>query len=93
MTSFLLLCLIAVQCPALQELQNGVVSCGDDEDTRFSYGNSCNLSCAPGYQLVGESMVSCTSAAEWTDRMPHCEGMARPIITFSIISKRVDFLF
>lgn len=63
-----------VQCPALQELENGVASCGDDADMRFSYGNTCSFSCAPGYQLVGPSRVTCTSAAEWSEKMPRCEG-------------------
>ncbi|TKS74536.1 P-selectin CD62 antigen-like family member P [Collichthys lucidus] len=65
----------AVQCPALQELENGVASCGDDADMRFSYGNTCSFSCAPGYQLVGPSRVTCTSAAEWTEKMPRCEAI------------------
>ncbi|KAG8003638.1 E-selectin [Nibea albiflora] len=64
-----------VQCPALQELENGVPSCGDDADTRFSYGNTCSFSCAPGYQLVGASRVTCTSAAEWSEKMPRCEAI------------------
>lgn len=68
------LCFAAVQCPALQELENGVVSCGDNADMRFSYGNTCSFSCAEGYRLVGPSTVTCTSAAEWTERMPRCEG-------------------
>ncbi|TMS20753.1 E-selectin [Larimichthys crocea] len=64
-----------VQCPALQELENGVASCGDDADMRFSYGNTCSFSCAPGYQLVGPSRVTCTSAAEWSEKMPRCEAI------------------
>ncbi|XP_071343773.1 E-selectin-like [Trachinotus anak] len=65
---------VAVQCPALDELENGFVSCGDT-DVRFIYGNTCSFSCAPGYHLVGESSLTCTSAAEWSDRMPRCEAI------------------
>lgn len=65
----------AVQCSALQELDNGVFSCGDDADVRFSYGNTCSFSCATGYRLVGPSRVTCTSAAEWSERMPRCEAI------------------
>ncbi|XP_051233011.1 E-selectin [Dicentrarchus labrax] len=64
----------AVQCPALQELQNGVASCGDDAGMRFSYGNTCSFSCAAGYRLVGPSSVTCTSA-EWSEKMPRCEAI------------------
>ncbi|XP_070764545.1 E-selectin-like [Enoplosus armatus] len=66
---------VAVQCPSLQELENGIVSCGDDTDMRFSYGNTCSFSCAPGYHLAGPSRVTCTSAAEWSERMPRCEAI------------------
>ncbi|XP_045905027.1 E-selectin isoform X2 [Micropterus dolomieu] len=66
---------VAVQCPALQKLGNGIVSCGDDADMSFSYGSTCSFSCAPGYYLVGPSRVTCTSAAEWSEKMPHCEAI------------------
>ncbi|XP_054458589.1 E-selectin [Anoplopoma fimbria] len=66
---------IAVQCPSLQQLDNGVVSCGDDADVMFSYGNTCSFSCDHGYHLVGPSEVTCTSAAVWSERKPHCEAI------------------
>ncbi|XP_023263742.1 E-selectin-like [Seriola lalandi dorsalis] len=65
---------VAVQCPAIEELENGSVNCGD-ADMRFIYGNTCSFSCAPGYRLVGESRLMCTSAAEWSERMPRCEAI------------------
>ncbi|XP_068447668.1 E-selectin [Clinocottus analis] len=68
------LCL-AVQCPSLRQLDNGFVSCGDDADGMFSYGNTCSFSCGPGHQLVGPSQVTCTSAAVWSDRKPRCEAI------------------
>ncbi|XP_067369242.1 E-selectin-like isoform X2 [Channa argus] len=66
---------VAVQCPALQELENGFVSCGEVANTRFTYGNTCNFSCAPSYRLVGPTEATCTSAAEWSQKMPHCEAI------------------
>ncbi|KAF7657857.1 hypothetical protein LDENG_00020990 [Lucifuga dentata] len=42
---------------------------------RYSYGNTCNFSCEPGYQLVGSRTVTCTSAAEWSEGMPRCEAI------------------
>ncbi|XP_069551167.1 E-selectin-like [Brachyistius frenatus] len=66
---------IAVQCPALRYLQNGFLSCGDETDMRFSFGNTCSFSCAPGYRLMGPSRVTCTSTAEWSEQMPHCEAI------------------
>ncbi|XP_073333242.1 E-selectin-like isoform X2 [Pagrus major] len=67
---------VAVQCPAFQELENGVASCGENADVRFSYGNTCSFSCAPGYRLLGPSRVTCTSKAEWSETMmPRCEAI------------------
>ncbi|XP_057697521.1 E-selectin [Corythoichthys intestinalis] len=69
----------AVQCPALLQLDNGTVSCEDDDpDTRFSYGGTCTFSCDLGYRMVGPSEVTCTSAARWSDTMPRCEAITCP---------------
>uniref|UniRef100_A0A669BK18 E-selectin n=2 Tax=Oreochromis TaxID=8139 RepID=A0A669BK18_ORENI len=65
---------VAVQCPALQNLKNGFVSCGEDADMRFSYKNTCSFSCDQGYHLVGASSVTCTSGGTWNQQIPHCEG-------------------
>lgn len=67
-------CFAAVQCPAVHELENGVINCRDNADMKFSYKNTCSFSCAPGYKLVGPSSVTCTSAAQWSEEIPHCEG-------------------
>ncbi|KAM9761548.1 sushi, von Willebrand factor type A, EGF and pentraxin domain-containing protein 1-like [Menidia menidia] len=66
---------IAVQCPALQDIKNGFISCEGDNESRFSYGNTCSFSCAPGFRLEGPSSVSCTSAAEWNEQIPRCESI------------------
>uniref|UniRef100_A0A3P8R6X3 Selectin E n=1 Tax=Astatotilapia calliptera TaxID=8154 RepID=A0A3P8R6X3_ASTCA len=66
---------VAVQCPALQNLTNGFVSCGEDADTRFSYKNTCSFSCDQGYHLVGASRVTCTSGGTWNQQIPHCEAI------------------
>ena len=69
------LCFAAVQCPAIQEPENGIASCGENADVRFSYGNTCSFSCVPGYRLSGPSSVTCTSEAKWSETdMPRCEG-------------------
>ncbi|XP_039908868.1 sushi, von Willebrand factor type A, EGF and pentraxin domain-containing protein 1-like [Simochromis diagramma] len=69
---------VAVQCPALQNLTNGFVSCGEDADTRFSYKNTCSFSCDQGYHLVGASRVTCTSGGTWNQQIPHCEAKGCP---------------
>lgn len=64
----------AVQCSALGELENGFVTCEDETEMRFSYEKNCSFSCDAGYRLVGPTGVTCTSAAEWSEKTPHCEG-------------------
>ncbi|KAM8874392.1 E-selectin [Spinachia spinachia] len=67
-----------VQCPSLQQPDNGFFSCGGDADVMSSYGNTCSFSCAAGYHLVGPSEVTCTSAAVWSERKPRCEAIGCP---------------
>ncbi|MEQ2269949.1 hypothetical protein XENORESO_012754 [Xenotaenia resolanae] len=69
---------VAVQCPALQDPDNGFITCEDGTDMSFSYGKSCHFSCVPGYHLVGPGKVTCTSAAVWSEKMPRCEAVQCP---------------
>ncbi|XP_035997564.1 L-selectin-like [Fundulus heteroclitus] len=68
-------CEQAVQCPSLQNPDNGYITCADDANLSFSYGKSCSFKCAPGYRLVGPSTLTCTAAAEWSEQAPHCEAI------------------
>lgn len=83
---------LAVQCPALQELENGLTSCDDDKGRNFSYGNTCSFSCAPGYQLVGPTTITCTSAATWTESVPRCTGESVPTSS-CVLCKEVFLAF
>ncbi|XP_047230143.1 E-selectin isoform X3 [Girardinichthys multiradiatus] len=69
---------VAVQCPALQDPDNGFITCEDGTDMSFSYGKSCHFSCVPGYHLIGPGKVTCTSAAVWSEKMPRCEAVQCP---------------
>ncbi|XP_035997167.1 E-selectin isoform X1 [Fundulus heteroclitus] len=66
---------VAVQCPSLQNPDNGYITCEDDANLSFSYGKSCSFRCVPGYRLVGPSTLTCTAAAEWSEQAPHCEAI------------------
>ncbi|KAJ7986662.1 hypothetical protein DPEC_G00342210 [Dallia pectoralis] len=61
----------AVSCPSLQSPQDGAITCAEG----FTYGRSCSFSCSEGYRLLGASKVTCTSAAEWSDKIPHCKAI------------------
>ncbi|CDR17528.1 unnamed protein product, partial [Oncorhynchus mykiss] len=71
---------IAVSCPTLQQPQDGAISCGED----FTFGSSCNFSCSEGYLLKGAITLTCTSAAEWSEEIPHCEGEDKFFCIFKI---------
>lgn len=58
----------------MQQLENGTVNCGEDEDVKFSFGSRCIFNCAKGHRLLGSSTMTCTSTAEWSEEMPQCEG-------------------
>lgn len=81
----------ATQCPILHQLENGAINCGEDADTRFSYGSSCSFTCALGYSLAGPSSATCTSAAEWSEPMPRCEGKFRPTAVCAVFIVDVFF--
>ncbi|XP_042178504.1 E-selectin [Oncorhynchus tshawytscha] len=72
---------IAVSCPTLQQPQDGAISCGED----FTYGSSCNFNCSEGYLLKGAITVTCTSAAEWSEEIPHCEATPEPPLNPTIL--------
>ncbi|KAL1022889.1 hypothetical protein UPYG_G00033800 [Umbra pygmaea] len=61
----------SVSCPLLQQPQHGAMNCGED----FTYGSSCSFTCSEGYHLQGASQVTCTSAAKWSEDIPHCEAI------------------
>ncbi|XP_073788774.1 E-selectin isoform X2 [Danio rerio] len=63
-----------IQCPALDNLVNGDLSC----NSSFSYGSKCSFSCAEGFILQGASEISCTNTAEWSQKPPHCEAVVCP---------------
>ncbi|VDK47836.1 unnamed protein product [Anisakis simplex] len=44
----------------------------------FYYPHSIELSCSPGYQLIGASTLQCLSNGQWSDAMPHCKPAECP---------------
>ncbi|KAM6963005.1 E-selectin-like [Aplochiton taeniatus] len=64
-----------VQCPGLEDPENGSVDCGVDLERQFSYGSSCSFRCAEGYRLQGASTTTCTSAAKWTEETSRCTAI------------------
>ena len=59
----------ARKCPDLPRLSNGLLS-----TEIFEYGQNITFECFPGYQLQGNTEISCTVAGSWDRDMPQCIG-------------------
>ena len=59
-------------CDSLVLSENVLQDPSSDEG--FVEGDSVTLSCANGYTLDGESVVTCTSSGEWSNTLPVCLG-------------------
>ncbi|XP_029791216.1 complement receptor type 2 isoform X3 [Suricata suricatta] len=65
-------------CQAPPEILNGQKE--DRPTVRFDPGTSIKYSCDPGYVLVGEKSINCTSDGVWTPTAPECkEAECEPI--------------
>ncbi|XP_039702942.1 complement receptor type 2-like isoform X2 [Pteropus medius] len=58
-------------CQAPPKILNGQRE--DRHRTRFDPGTSIKYSCDPGYVLVGEESIHCTSEGVWTPTAPKCK--------------------
>ncbi|XP_041863261.1 E-selectin isoform X2 [Melanotaenia boesemani] len=68
----------AVQCSAVQDLQNGVVKCEGGTGMKFSYGNTCSFSCEQGFELQGANTTICSEDGQWSEAMPICSAIRCP---------------
>ncbi|XP_024135227.1 E-selectin [Oryzias melastigma] len=70
---------VAVQCPALQDPENGMVRCGEETELKFSFKADCSFSCEAGFTLTGPGEVTCTSAGVWSGKIPECVEIKCPV--------------
>ncbi|KAK1329363.1 hypothetical protein QTO34_011547 [Cnephaeus nilssonii] len=63
-------------CQAPPNILNGQKE--DRHRIRFEPGASIKYSCDPGYVLVGEESIHCTSEGEWTPTVPKCKEITCP---------------
>lgn len=70
-----------VRCPAPS--YSGSFSCTGG--TSYLYGASCSFDCsALGYDLIGQSTVTCLSSGSWSNSIPSCQRMNLLILRFNI---------
>jgi len=62
-----------ILCPPLEPPANGDISCTEEN----VFGSTCYFVCAPGYQLSGSSLLTCTgdgssTKGDWDNEEPTC---------------------
>ncbi|XP_028973250.2 sushi, von Willebrand factor type A, EGF and pentraxin domain-containing protein 1 isoform X3 [Esox lucius] len=66
-------------CPALSPPQNGRVNCSEGG---APFRAECEVRCAEGYRLVGDSRLSCQADSQWSGIQPRCvELRCTPVVT------------
>ena len=55
-----------VSCPALTDLNNGMISCSLGDDGVPSYEDTCSYTCNTGYELTGSDIRTCHSEGSWS---------------------------
>ncbi|XP_039256621.2 P-selectin-like [Styela clava] len=61
-------------CAPRGRVQNGFVSCSDDNDV----GSECSVTCNIGFQLVGSSVSNCLASNRWSFALASCEPIICP---------------
>ena len=74
---------VAVQCNALSDPDNGAVN-----TTGTKVGDSATYSCDSGYELRGNTTVTCHLNGDWSESPPICEG----IINCTNIGPKLKFM-
>lgn len=70
-----------VRCPPPS--YSGSYSCTGG--TSYIYGASCSFDCsALGYELIGQSTVTCLSSGHWSNSIPSCQRMNLLILRFNV---------
>ena len=81
--SFILLCIIVVDCGPLMDPLNGRV----DTLGSTQYLEIANYSCNVGYELIGDVLRQCQGDGEWSGEEPTCQSKEDDTDTVSIIAK------
>ena len=55
-----------VNCPLLNNPDNGVISCLMGDDVVPSYEDTCSFTCNTGYELMSSDTRTCQSNGSWS---------------------------
>ncbi|NXO38057.1 SVEP1 protein, partial [Locustella ochotensis] len=64
-------------CPRLQSPQNGHINCST---TDISYKTVCFVTCNEGYEIEGNSKLTCQGTSQWDSKEPKCVEKRCPIL-------------
>ena len=83
-------CTAARSCQSLS-VSNGSVAC----DNNNIEGSRCTVSCNRGYQIQGQTTLTCQDSGTWTPAQPTCDGKVIPswtcFICNSVLLKKRSF--
>ncbi|CAL4097087.1 unnamed protein product, partial [Meganyctiphanes norvegica] len=68
------------ECKPLTCGFEGYLSNGKVEGNSYSYGDTVNYSCNPGFKLEGEAVRTCGKEGRWTLDMPSCIAITCPFM-------------
>ena len=66
-----------VQCPTLPNVTNGYF---DQNGTIHTFGDQILLICDPGYEILGNAVISCNASGEWNTSLPSCQRIDCPLL-------------
>ncbi|XP_054836402.1 complement receptor type 1 [Eublepharis macularius] len=70
------ICVKVKQCQRPPNIQHG--SHSNLESAVFANGMFVRYKCDPGYTLIGEKTIYCTTSGTWSPPAPHCAGSCGP---------------
>lgn len=74
-------------CPKLRAPENGHINCSTAD---ISYKTVCFVTCNEGYEIEGNSKLTCQGTSQWDSKEPKCVG--RYLITLSVHVRVQPFL-
>ena len=75
---------IAIFCEDAEIPENGQISYSTETDNGYPFGTVANISCGPGFSLIGNNTRICsannTVVGVWRENSPTCDGKFNNII-------------
>uniref|UniRef100_A0A8V0YHJ7 p-selectin n=1 Tax=Gallus gallus TaxID=9031 RepID=A0A8V0YHJ7_CHICK len=70
----------AISCSVLRAPEHGELNCSHLHGN-FTFGSTCNLSCQPGFELLGPQSRECMPTRAWTGETSRCKAVTCPVLS------------